>query len=85
MENRTQIKCLFVGLDNGGKTSLLLALEKKFLKILMTKPTKQIAISNLQVLGIPMKIWDMGGRRSIERNVSRNSIILMEQKYCFIY
>lgn len=65
--NRTQIKCLFVGLDNGGKTSLLLTLEKKFLKILMTKPTKQIAISNLQVLGIPMKIWDMGGQKDYRK------------------
>ncbi len=65
--SRTQIKCLFVGLDNGGKTSLLLTLEKKFLKILMTKPTKQIAISNFQVLGIPMKIWDMGGQKDYRK------------------
>ena len=62
--NRSQIKCLFVGLDNGGKTSLLLTLEKKFLKIILNKPTKQIAISNFQVLGIPMKIWDMGGQKA---------------------
>lgn len=61
--SRFQFKCLFVGLDNGGKTSLLLTLEKKFLKILMTKPTKKIAISDFQVLGIPMKIWDMGGQK----------------------
>lgn len=65
--NSSQIKCLFVGLDNGGKTSLLLTLEKKFLKILMTKPTKQIAISNFQVLGIPMKIWDMGGQKDYRK------------------
>ena len=64
---RFQFKCLFVGLDNGGKTSLLLTLERKFLKILTTKPTKKIAISDFQVLGIPMKIWDMGGQKEYRK------------------
>jgi len=60
---RPQIKCLFVGLDNGGKTSLLLMLEMKFLQVLKTKPTKHIVVSDFHILGIPIKIWDMGGQK----------------------
>jgi GTP-binding protein EngB required for normal cell division len=81
--NNSQIKCLFVGLDNGGKTSLLLTLEKKFLKILMTKPTKQIAISNFQVLGIPMKIWDMGGQKGYRKEYHSKLQYFDETKLLF--
>jgi GTPase SAR1 family protein len=59
-----QIKCIFAGLDDGGKTSLLLTLEKKFLRILKIKPTKKIEISDVHLLGIPVKIWDMGGQKN---------------------
>ncbi|MHA1131339.1 MAG: ADP-ribosylation factor-like protein [Candidatus Helarchaeota archaeon] len=60
---RFEVKCQFVGLDNGGKTSLLLMLENKLIHVLKTKPTKRISISDFYVLGVPIKIWDMGGQR----------------------
>ncbi|MHA1266504.1 MAG: ADP-ribosylation factor-like protein [Candidatus Helarchaeota archaeon] len=65
--SRFQIKCIFAGLDNGGKTSLLLTLEKKFLRILKIKPTKRISISDFSLLGLPVKIWDMGGQRKYRK------------------
>ncbi|HUY01442.1 MAG TPA: ADP-ribosylation factor-like protein [Candidatus Deferrimicrobium sp.] len=59
-----QIKCIFAGLDDGGKTSLLLTLEKKILRVLKIKPTRKIEISDFHLLGIPVKIWDMGGQKN---------------------
>lgn len=52
-----------MGLDNVGKTSILYALENKFIKILQVKPTKKVEMMDFNILGLPVKIWDMGGQK----------------------
>lgn len=62
--DRPFIKCLFLGLDNGGKTSILLTLRNKFPHVIKLKPTKRVERSNFNILGLPIKIWDMGGQKA---------------------
>jgi GTPase SAR1 family protein len=80
---RFEIKCIFVGLDNGGKTSLLLMLENKLIHILKTKPTKRITISDFYVLGIPVKIWDMGGQKKYINEYLQRPYYFGETKLLF--
>ncbi|MHA1325406.1 MAG: ADP-ribosylation factor-like protein, partial [Candidatus Helarchaeota archaeon] len=65
--SKTPIKCLLLGLDNGGKTSILYTLRNKFSYIIKLKPTKQIERTDFFVLGLPFKIWDMGGQKKYRK------------------
>ncbi|MHA1732530.1 MAG: ADP-ribosylation factor-like protein [Promethearchaeota archaeon] len=58
-------KIIVSGLDNAGKTSMLLALNKKydFEKIVKElAPTIRIEYNRANYLGMPINIWDMGGQ-----------------------
>ncbi|MHA1132067.1 MAG: ADP-ribosylation factor-like protein [Candidatus Helarchaeota archaeon] len=61
------LKVLIAGLDNSGKTSILYALKHKFLEIARVKPTKKIEISNFNILGLPVFVWDMGGQKKYRK------------------
>ncbi|NVM55145.1 MAG: 50S ribosome-binding GTPase [Candidatus Helarchaeota archaeon] len=56
------IKTVFIGLDNSGKTSILYTLEGKFAQIANIKPTIRFTRTDFNILGLPIKIWDMGGQ-----------------------
>jgi len=72
-QTKPQIKCLFMGLDNGGKTSILYTLKNKFPHIIKLKPTKRIERTDFYVLGLPVKIWDMGGQKKYRKEyLARN-------------
>ncbi|MHA1266998.1 MAG: ADP-ribosylation factor-like protein [Candidatus Helarchaeota archaeon] len=60
--NESILKVIFVGLDNSGKTSILYTLEGKFTKIASIRPTIRFTRTNFTILGLPIKIWDMGGQ-----------------------
>ncbi|GAB4323748.1 MAG: hypothetical protein Kow0069_28970 [Promethearchaeota archaeon] len=67
-------KILLAGLDNAGKTSILMALEKKhsFTQILREiAPTIRIEYSQAEILGVPVNVWDMGGQASYREVYSR--------------
>jgi GTPase SAR1 family protein len=58
-------KILFCGLENGGKTSILLTLDKKFSLLPTVKPTikaKRTVHTN-SLLGISIIRWDLGGQK----------------------
>lgn len=53
-------KLLMVGLDNGGKTSLLKIIQNKFARDLL--PTRGINRETLDFFGFPIISWDLGGQ-----------------------
>ncbi|MFO8018400.1 MAG: ADP-ribosylation factor-like protein [Promethearchaeia archaeon] len=59
-------RILFCGLDNGGKTSILLLLNGKFSLLNKLSPTKKADISttSISLLGLDVSTWDLGGQRS---------------------
>jgi small GTP-binding protein len=59
---RKMLKVLFAGLQNSGKTSILLALQKKYSQITDIKPTKGVERTGLDILGLDIKVWDLGGQ-----------------------
>lgn len=62
-------KILFCGLESGGKTSILLILDKKFSLLTTVKPTiktKRTLHTN-SLLGISVVRWDLGGQKSYRK------------------
>ena len=57
-------KILLAGLDEAGKTSLLLALKREFSKIGIIKPTKMVNRQQLEFIGTKINLWDLGGQSS---------------------
>jgi len=57
-------KTVFVGLDNGGKTSIVRLLEKNLALYDPLKPTTQANRSSqkISLLGLDLKHWDLGGQ-----------------------
>ncbi|MHA2282317.1 MAG: ADP-ribosylation factor-like protein [Promethearchaeota archaeon] len=66
MDNSLELqKILFTGLEDGGKTSILLLLDKKFSLLPTVKPTikaKRTFYTN-SLLGIQITRWDLGGQK----------------------
>ena len=66
MKNSKELqKILFTGLEDGGKTSILLILDKKFSLLPTVKPTikaKRTFYTN-SLLGIQITRWDLGGQK----------------------
>ena len=56
------LKVLFAGLQNSGKSSIILALQRKYSKIGGLKPTIGVDRVGLDVLGLDIRVWDLGGQ-----------------------
>ncbi len=55
-------KILLLGLDNGGKSSILAVLQNKFSTIQSLLPTKGVKREKLNFFGFPIISWDLGGQ-----------------------
>ena len=57
-------KLLIFGLDNSGKTSILLSLKRdtNLLSFFSLRPTKGVNIEELSDEGIEISVWDFGGQ-----------------------
>lgn len=55
-------KILFTGLDNAGKTSIILALKREFSKISAITPTRGAQRRIFNFLGRNISEWDLGGQ-----------------------
>ena len=70
MKNSKELqKVLFTGLEGGGKTSILLVLDKKFSLLSSVSPTikvKRTSHSN-SLLGISITRWDLGGQKNYRK------------------
>jgi len=59
---KTHKKILMIGLDNGGKTSILAVLQDKFSIIKSLLPTRGVKREKLDFFGYPILSWDLGGQ-----------------------
>ena len=56
---KTHKKLLMIGLDNGGKTSILAVLQDKFSIIKSLLPTRGVKREKLDFFGYPILSWDL--------------------------
>ncbi|MFW9882323.1 MAG: ADP-ribosylation factor-like protein [Candidatus Thorarchaeota archaeon] len=54
-------KVIFVGLDNAGKSSIILTLLREISKFAVIKPTRNIERRTFEFLGMNISEWDLGG------------------------
>ena len=54
-------KVVFVGLDNAGKSSIILSLLREISKFAMIKPTRNVERRTFEFLGMNISEWDLGG------------------------
>ncbi len=59
---RRHKKLLMIGLDNGGKTSILAIVQEKFSIIKSLLPTRGVKREKLDFFGYPIISWDLGGQ-----------------------
>ena len=59
---RRHKKLLMIGLDNGGKTSILAVVHDKFSIIKSLLPTRGVKREKLDFFGYPIISWDLGGQ-----------------------
>ncbi|NMC08161.1 MAG: hypothetical protein GYA24_23345 [Candidatus Lokiarchaeota archaeon] len=65
LSSKRNLKIVFAGLDNSGKTSMILGLEKKYSKLAGgVQPTKGVNRSQSIIGGISISVWDLGGQDS---------------------
>ena len=60
---------IFIGLDDSGKTSILNTLEGKFAQNI--RPTIRFERADFNILGLPIKIWDMGGQEQYRKDLTK--------------
>ena len=65
-------KILFTGLDDAGKTSIILALQREFSKIAVLSPTRGAQRRVFDFLGKEIAEWDLGGQISYRISYLKN-------------
>lgn len=66
-------KIIFVGLDNAGKTSIILALLREMSKLAVISPTRHAKRRTLEFLGMKISEWDLGGHERYRRQYLENA------------
>jgi GTPase SAR1 family protein len=80
------MKILFAGLDNSGKTSFLLSIDRKFSKLIGLSPTRGADVSSIEALGATIFLWDLGGQKKYhERYLNKAQIYLFEADLLFYF
>ncbi|MFX0036681.1 MAG: ADP-ribosylation factor-like protein [Candidatus Hermodarchaeota archaeon] len=81
-----KLKILFSGLDDSGKTSFLLSIDKQYSKLIGLKPTTGASITSIEALGATIFLWDLGGQRKFrEKYISKAEIYLYEADLMFFF
>jgi GTPase SAR1 family protein len=86
ISSKRKMKILFAGLDNSGKTSFLLSIDRKFSKLIGLSPTRGADVSSIEALGANIFIWDLGGQKIYhERYLNKAQIYLFEADLLFYF
>ena len=82
-----EIKIVFAGLDNAGKTSFLIALRQKYNfyeRVKKLKPTIKIDYSSFNFLNrYTVNFWDMGGQAKYRKIYVNNPIYFTSTDYLY--
>jgi len=86
ISSQRKMKILFAGLDNSGKTSFLLSVNRKFSKLIGLSPTRGADVSSIEALGATIFLWDLGGQKQYhEKYLSKAQIYLFEADLLFYF
>ncbi|MFX1314161.1 MAG: ADP-ribosylation factor-like protein, partial [Promethearchaeota archaeon] len=81
-----KMKILFSGLDDSGKTSFLLSVDRKYSKLIGLKPTVGASIKSIEALGATIFLWDLGGQLQFRKNyINKAEIYLYEADLLFYF
>ncbi|MFW9937441.1 MAG: ADP-ribosylation factor-like protein [Candidatus Thorarchaeota archaeon] len=84
-----QLKILFVGLDQAGKTSFLHGVKKKYSEIIKTLPTRGIARTEEKLFeeqNSQISIWDLGGQKQYrDRFLEQSKVYLYNVDLLFFF
>ncbi len=81
-----KMKILFAGLDDSGKTSFLLSVDRKYSKLIGLKPTTGASIKSIEALGATIFLWDLGGQKRFrEKYIDKAEIYLYEADLMFYF
>src|SRR4030042_1970967 len=61
------LKFLFIGLANAGKTSILRTLDNNFEMIPTLTPTAGVEYKTFKVMGFTVSAWDLGGQQKYRK------------------
>ena len=71
-EDKEAQKILFTGLDNAGKTSIILRLQREFSKFAVLSPTRGAQRRVFDFLGKSISEWDLGGQENYRISYLKN-------------
>jgi len=81
-----KLKIIMAGLDDSGKTSFLLSVDRKYSKLIGLKPTKGAKVNSIEALGATIFLWDLGGQVSLrERYLTKTQLYLYEADLLFYF
>jgi len=81
-----KMKIILSGLDNSGKTSFILSVDRKFSKLIGLKPTRGADVSSIEALGTTIFLWDLGGQRRYQKGyLDKSQIYLFEADLLFYF
>jgi len=84
--SQRKMKILFAGLDNSGKTSFLLSIDRKYSKLIGLKPTRGVSVNSIEALGATIFLWDLGGQIGFrETYLNKSQIYLYEADLLFYF
>ncbi|MHA1732542.1 MAG: ADP-ribosylation factor-like protein [Promethearchaeota archaeon] len=63
----TELKIIFAGLENAGKTSTIYTLDRECEKLAQVSPTVGIEHSMVNLLGLKIYRWDLGGQEKYRK------------------
>jgi len=86
VSSHRKLKILMAGLDDSGKTSFLLSVDRKYSKLIGLKPTSGANITSIEALGATIFLWDLGGQLAFRKKyINRAEIYLYEADLLFYF
>lgn len=81
-----KLKIILAGLDNSGKTSFLLTIDRKYSKLLGLKPTLGAEIKHLETFGSHVFTWDLSGQEKLrDKFLNRAPIYLYDADLIYYF
>ena len=81
-----KLKILFSGIEDSGKTSFLLSVDRRYSRLIGLKPTIGANIKSIEALGATIFLWDLGGQKKFrEKYIDKAEIYLYEADLMFYF
>jgi len=72
-----RIKILFAGLDDSGKSSFVLGIQKKYSEIIKILPTKGVSRETIDLFGTQIIRWELGGQQKYREQYVKESEVYL--------